>query len=398
MSDAITPIVDEILPEVVRLRQDLHAHPELSFQERSTAGKVRAILRELPGVEVSPPIMETDVVAVLDTGRPGRCMGIRADLDALPLDEEASLEEVAYRSTVPGVMHACGHDGHTATLVGTAMVLSRLAPQMSGKVKFIFQPGEEEGGGAKTLCAEGVMTNPQVDAIIALHAWPVRSVGTVSLRYGPALASNDPFFVTIRGHGSHGAYPQKGIDPIVASAHIVTALQTVVARNVAPIDAAVVTIGAINAGATTNIIPAECRMQGTLRHLRPEVGELLRRRVREIIEWTARAHGATADLRFEEGYPPVVNDDTMCRLVEEAARDMLGPEGIATDEPPSLGVEDFSYYGQRTPSVMFRLGVRPRHMEDYPPLHNPRFNFNDDALSVGIRVFCEVTRRFLAGA
>jgi len=237
-----------------------------------------------------------------------------------------------------------------------------------------------------------------VDAIIALHAWPVRSVGTVSLRYGPALASNDPFFVTIRGHGSHGAYPQKGIDPIVASAHIVTALQTVVARNVAPIDAAVVTIGAINAGATTNIIPAECRMQGTLRHLRPEVGELLRRRVREIIEWTARAHGATADLRFEEGYPPVVNDDTMCRLVEEAARDMLGPEGIATDEPPSLGVEDFSYYGQRTPSVMFRLGVRPRHMEDYPPLHNPRFNFNDDALSVGIRVFCEVTRRFLAGA
>ncbi len=398
MSDPITGILDEILPAVTRLRHDLHAHPELSFQERATAEKVRSLLKELPGIQVLPPIMETDVIALLDTGRPGPCMGIRADLDALPLEEEAGPEEVPYRSTVPGVMHACGHDGHTATLVGTAMALARLAPQLSGKVKFIFQPGEEEGGGAETLCAQGVMADPKVDAIIALHGWPTRPVGTVCLRYGPAMASNDPLFITVHGQGGHGAYPQRGIDPIVTAAHIITALQSIVARNVAPIDAAVLTIGAIAAGATTNVIPSECTMKGTLRHLRPEVGELLRRRVREVVELTARAHGATAEVRFEKGYPPVVNDESMCRLVEQTARDLLGPEQIITDEPPSLGVEDFSYYGQHAPAVMFRVGVRPHHLEDYPALHNPRFNFNDDTLPVGIRMFCELTRRFLTGA
>jgi amidohydrolase len=282
-------------------------------------------------------------------------------------------------------------------LVGSAMVLSQIADELPGKVKFVFQPAEEEGGGAQKLCEGGVLADPRVDGMIAQHGWPTLPLGSVALRCGPAMASNDPFSITVRGRGTHGAYPQRGIDPVCVAAYIVTALQSIVARTVSPLDAAVVSVGAIAGGSmlANNIIPDECEMKGTLRHLRPEVGEHLRHRLREIVEYTARAHGATAEVHFRQGYPPVVNDEKMSRLVEQTARDLLGPENINTDESPSMGVEDFAYYAQQVPAVMFRLGLLPKDQEHYPALHNPRFDFNDDALPIGIRMFCELTKRFL---
>ena len=209
------------------------------------------------------------------------------------------------------------------------------------------------------------------------------------------MASNKCFFITVKGVGAHGAYPHRGVDPIVVAAHIVTALQTIVARSVNPIEAGVVTVAAIHAGTATNIIPSVCELKGTLRYFNPEVGNLLRDRLMTIAEHTAQAHGATATVRFEEGYPPVNNEETVTALVEQTAREVLGPDNVFTDDPPSMGVEDFAYYLQHVPGMMFRVGVKPKNQDTYPALHNPRFNFNDDALPVGIRMFCELAMRFL---
>jgi len=396
MSDLFSKHVADIVPSIVTLRRDLHAHPELAFAEHRTGTRVREYLAALPNVKVLPPLLGTDVVAILNEDRPGRCIAFRADMDALPIMEETDPADVPYRSTTPGVMHACGHDGHTAMLVGTAMVLSRVADQLPGKIKFIFQPGEEDVGGAEGLCAKGAMANPKVDGIFALHAWPNQSVGRVSLRRGPAMAASCGFDLTVRGQGSHGAYPQRGIDPILVAAHIVTALQSIVARNIAPIDAAVVTVGAISGGAASNVIPSDCRMKGTIRHLRPEVGQLVQKRVREVAEHTALAHGAKAEVLLEPGCPPTINDERMCDLIESTAQAVLGPDWFFSDEPPSLGVEDFCYYGEHAPAAMFRLGVRPCEQDTYPPLHNPQFNFNDAATASGMTMLCELARRFLA--
>lgn len=394
MEDLFTTHIGEVFPEIAEFRRALHAHPELSFQERNTAARIRARLEQVPGLKVLPPLIETDVVAVLNANHPGPCIALRADIDALPIEEETDLP---YKSATPGVMHACGHDGHTATLLGTAIVLSRIADRLPGKVKFIFQPAEEDGGGGGVLCERGVLDNPKVDAAVALHAWPFEAVGTIAIRSGWVMAASNPFTITVHGQGSHGAYPHRGIDSIVVSAHIITALQTIVARTVDPLEPAVVTIGQIHAGAAENVIPAKAVMEGTLRYTRTDLGEQLRERLCRIVEHTATAHGATAEVRVQDGYPPMYNDEALTALIERTGRDLLGDANVQTQLPTSMGVEDFSYYAHKVPAAMFRLGMRPPSSDTYPTLHNPRFNFNDDALPVGMRMFCEVTRRFLAG-
>ena len=391
--DSIEPQIKRILPEVVELRRELHAHPELSRREFETARRLRQALSRLPNLTVLPPLLETDVVAVLNPDRAGPCIALRADLDALPIDEATN---VPYKSKVAGVMHACGHDGHTAILLGTAMILSQSADSLPGKVKFIFQPDEEDRGGGGELCRRGVLDAPKVNAAVALHAWPYQPLGAIVVRRGSIMAASTTFAVTIRGQGAHGAYPHRGIDPIVVAAHVITALQTIVSRNVAPQDAAVVTVGQVSAGSATNIIPPECTMRGTLRYVRPETGELVRQRLSTVAGHTARAHGAEAAIEFSPGYPPMVNDPDLARFVETVGRGVLGPQQVVTDEPISMGVEDFAFYAQQVPSVMFRLGLRPPGAESYPSLHSPQFDFNDDALPVGIRLFREIAARFLA--
>jgi amidohydrolase len=384
--------INRVLPEIVAFRRDLHTHPELSQQEHRSAQKVREELARLQNVQVLPPLIGTDVVAVLNADRPGPCIALRADIDALPIQEETG---AVYQSVNPGVMHACGHDGHTATLLGAAKVLSQAADCLPGKVKFIFQPDEEGTGGGRDLCEHGVLDSPKVDAIVALHAWPLQPLGTVAVRRGTVTAASSPFGIMVRGQGGHGAYPHRTIDPIVISAHVITALQTIVARTVDPLDSAVVSIGRIAAGAVGNVIPAECVMAGTMRYLRPETGQRMCEQVRRIAEQTAQAHGGQAEVTIELGYPPLVNDLKMAELVESVACGLLGQENVVTTEPPSLGVEDFAYYAQRVPAAMFRLGQRLPHVESAPHLHSPHFDFNDLSLPIGIGMFCEMVRRFL---
>lgn len=394
MADRFGQLIERIVPEMGVFRRELHAHPELSFQEQETARKVRAFLERLPNVRVLPPLIGTDVVAVLNPDREGPCLALRADMDALPITEET---DVAHRSTLPGVMHACGHDGHTAILAGTAAVLSACAGELSGRVKFIFQPAEEEGAGAGKLVERGVLEAPKVDAAIALHAWPNQPVGTIAVRTGPACAATNEVRITVRGKGGHGAYPHRCIDPILIAAHIVTGLQTLVARNVSPFESGVVTIGQIAGGTTNNVIPPECALRGTIRHYAPEVGELLRTGVRRIAEQTALAQGGQAEVQILDGYPALNNDARVAALVEATGREVLGAKQVVTDEPPSMGAEDFAYYARCVPGAMFRLGVRPPGVETYPGLHHPQFEFRDEALPVGLRMFCELARRFLNG-
>ena len=393
MSRKLLQRVERVLPEVVAFRRDLHAHPELSRQEHETSRKVRERLQPLPGLDVLPPLMETDVVAVLNADRDGSCIAIRADMDALPIDEQT---DVTHKSTVPGVMHACGHDGHTAIALGTAMVLSELRDKLPGKVKFIFQPDEENGGGGGVLCERGVLDSPKVDAAVALHGWPNDAVGSIATTVGPASAANTPIEITVCGQGAHGAYPHRGVDPIVVAAHIITALQSIVSRTLDPLDSGVVTIGQIMAGSACNVIPSECKMAGTLRFLHTEAGEQIRQRVQRIVENTAKAHGAEATVEFGPGYPPIHNDARITQHVEDAARDVVGEDNLRTGLNLSLGVEDFGFYAQRVPASMFRLGLRPKGKDTYPGLHSPMFDFNDDAIDVGIQMFCEIVSQFFA--
>ncbi|NLX14936.1 MAG: amidohydrolase [Phycisphaerales bacterium] len=384
--------IRQVLAEVTAFRRALHTHPELSYEEFQTACKVRDVLAGLPNLTLLKPLIGTDVVAVLNEGRSGPCLALRADMDALPITEET---DVPYRSAVPGVMHACGHDGHTAILLGTAMVLTRMADELPGRVVFVFQPGEEEGGGGGKLCATGILEQLKVDAAVALHGWPIRPVGSIAVSHGPATAANNEFEITITGKSGHGAAPQRCVDPIVIAAHLVTALQTLVSRTVDPLQAAVVTIGQMVAGTASNVIPEQCHLKGTLRYMRDEVGEQLRRSLGHLVEHTAIAHGARSEMSIREGYPPLHNDPGLTELVEQAAGDLLGQDHVYAGEPPSMGVEDFAFYAQRVPAVLVRLGLRPSDAETCPTLHNAKFDFNDDALPVGMRLFCELTRRFL---
>ncbi|HOW18516.1 MAG TPA: M20 family metallopeptidase [Phycisphaerae bacterium] len=390
MSD-LQKLIDAILPDMIALRHDLHAHPELGFQEERTSKRVAEVLSSTGNLAIRTGIARTGVVALLNADHPGPCLAIRADMDALPIHEETG---VPYASQTPGMMHACGHDGHTSCLVGTALVLSRLADRIPGKIKFIFQPAEENDGGGREMVRAGVLENPHVDAAIAPHAWPAQPVGTISVRPGPAMAAVDTAVITIVGKGSHGAYPHRGIDPILTAAYVVVAMQSIVSRTIDPVDCGVVTVGSIHAGSAPNIIPPECAMQLTLRSHRRETREHLQRMVAQIAENTAKAHGATAKVAIEEGYPVVVNDPVLARWVVEVGREVLGPERATDTDPPSMGAEDFAFYAERVPAVMFRLGVRPADMETYPSLHNPTFNFNDDAMATGIRMLCELAMRF----
>jgi amidohydrolase len=385
--NAIEPLRDDL----ISWRHDFHARPELSRHEHRTSARVREILTTIPGLQVHDPLDETDVVAVLNADRTGPCIALRADMDALPIEEQTGKP---YASQNSGVMHACGHDGHTTTLLGVARVLAGMADRWPGPIKFIFQPDEEGDGGAERLCDKGVLSNPDVKAIVGLHAWPQRRVGTVSVRPGPSMAANTGILIEIEGQGCHGAYPHRGVDTIVVAAHVVTALQTIVSRTVNPLEPAVVTIGEIKAGATTNVIPATCRMQGTIRFTNPQVGEDIGRRITRIVEHTALAHGAKVHVKLIKGYPPLANDERVAAIVYQSAAALLGEENIITNEPISMGVEDFAFYAQHVPACMFRLGVCPRDQESYPGLHSPHFDFNDDALPIGVAMFCEITQRF----
>lgn len=391
MQDDIKAKVVESTAFVQKLRWDIHQYPELSLKEERTAALVETNLKDL-GLEVRR-VGVTGVVGLLRGERPGKTLALRADMDALPLTERTGCP---FPSQVPGVMHACGHDAHTAILLGTAKVLAGLREDLAGNVKFLFQPAEENNptGGAHILMDGGALDDPKVNLILALHVWPDLPTGTIGVRTGPLMAASDRVFLTIRGKSSHGSAPHQGVDAIVATAHVVTALQTIVSRNVSPLEAAVLSFGTVHGGNRYNIIAEEVKLEGTCRTLNPQVRELVPRRLAELATKVAEGLGASCETSYIRGYPPVVNAEEGVELIRRAGIDALGASGVVQPEYPGMGAEDFAFYLEKIPGALFWLGCTAPGAKKVP-LHNPEFLVDERALPIGVEVFVRAALSYL---
>lgn len=381
----------DVLADMVALRRDLHANPELGGKEQRTAGIVASRLRAL-GASVRDGIAGTGVVGVISGARPGPCVALRADMDALPIEDR---KDVEYRSRVPGVMHACGHDGHVAMLLGVAEILKALSGEFSGSVKLIFQPAEEGPGGAEPMIKGGVLSDPDVSAVVSTHIWPDLPTGVVAVRSGPVMAAVDGIDITIRGEGGHGAAPHRSVDAIVVAAQAIMALQTIASRQVNPVDPMVLTIGTISGGYRHNVIADEVRMSGTLRTLNPA----LRKTVPGIIDRTlagvTQSAGGTYEFTRTPGYPALINDETVASVIAESAKRLLGKRHVIEQIEPSMGGEDFAYFLQEVPGAMFMLGAgNPAKGAKYPA-HHPRFDFDEDAMANGVALMVDVVLELL---
>ncbi|HTQ33290.1 MAG TPA: M20 aminoacylase family protein [Stellaceae bacterium] len=385
----IIPEVLENLDELTQTRRDIHAHPELGFEEERTADIVAAKLAEY-GCEVHRGLATTGVVGTIRRGNSLKAIGLRADMDCLPMQE---LNDFAHRSMHDGKMHACGHDGHTTMLLGAAKYLAKTR-NFDGTVHFIFQPGEEGHGGGRVMVEQGLFDKFPCGAVFAMHNKPGIPVGAMATRVGALLAATDRFDITVRGQGVHAAYPHLGVDPFVAGAQIVTALQSVVARNVEPIDSAVVTIGFMKGGSAYNVIPDELQIGGTVRSFRPETQDMIERRMDEIVRGTAAACGATAALTYRRGYPPTVNHAAEAEFACDVAAEICGGDMVNRNIAPTMGGEDFSYMLRAVPGAMMWLGNGSGEGGCY--LHNARYDFNDSALPYGVSFFVRLAERFLA--
>ncbi len=377
--------VDAIAHALVEWRRDFHRHPELAFEERRTSQVVREFL-EATGVEVRP-CGRTGLRGVLRGGRPGRTVALRADMDALPVAEIADHD---YRSQNPGVMHACGHDGHMAILMGAARVLAARRDTLPGNVVFLFQPSEENSpGGAPLMIEEGALDG--VDAVFGIHLWQPLPSGIVGLRAGALMAQADEFEVTVHGRGGHASQPNATVDPVVVASHVVVAAQTIVSRFNNPLEPAVVSFTTIHGGRIHNVIPDTVTMTGTVRTLDMATQRAIKQRLGEVCEATCRLFGATAEFKYDDGYPPVVNDAASVDLVVRAAAHELGAERVKTIVPV-MGGEDFAYYLQRVPGAFAMLGIG----DDRPfPHHNARFDIDERVLPIGVRLMTAVALEML---
>ncbi len=380
------------LPELIAIRHDLHAHPELGYEEQRTAQVVQRELGKAGVKSVSGLAGGTGVLGFLP-GDADRSVGLRADMDALPIVEETGLP---YASTTPGRMHACGHDGHTTILLGAARVLSRMAASgpLPRPVTFVFQPAEEGGAGGKRMVEDGCLTGrhfgPPVDGMFGLHGWPDLPLGVVGTRPGPLLAASDRFDIKVKGVGSHAAWPHAARDPVVAAAAIVNTLQTIASRNVPPLEAIVVSITMLKAGSAYNVIPPEAVISGTVRTLTPGVLELAQRRIREIADGIAAAYGCSAVLDYRLGYPVTLNSPEAVNVFNQTATHALGEDRVVNLSQPVMGGEDFSFYCHKVPSCFFVLGLVPPGQTSMPSLHHPKFDFNDEAIATGVEMFCRL--------
>lgn len=378
------------LASLTALRHELHAHPELAFHENRTSKVVQKELAAL-GIPFKAGLAKTGVVGYLPStgGNNTSSVGLRADMDALPIEEATGKP---YSSTCPGVMHACGHDGHTTMLIGAARVLKALS-QRPHAVTFVFQPAEENGGGGHVLCEQGVLKGeagggigPRIRCMFGQHGWPSLDVGTVWTKPGAVLANTDDFYVTVKGVQAHGAYPHQGRDTIVCGAAIVTALQTIASRNVGPLDSVVVTVGQFLAGTATNIIPQEAKLVGTVRTLSAQTKAIAKERLFALVEHTAKAHGCEAEINWVDGYPATINDAALTERFVMLAKNAVGEDRVGLLPEPSMGGEDFAFYGQQVPACFFMLGLKPPGAARFPSLHQPDFDFNDNALALGIEM------------
>jgi len=381
-------------PWLQEIRRDLHQHPELGLEEHRTAKRVQGWLDEL-GIENVGGVGQTGVVGLIygkagqDSGgnsegtSDGRTVALRADMDALPLQDA---KEVPYRSQIAGKMHACGHDVHMTVLLGAARLLAERRDEFSGVVKLLFQPAEETVGGAQLMIADGVLEDPPVAAIFGLHVDPGMDVGSVGVRYGQRNASSDTVTLTINGRSGHGAYPAGAVDAIVVAAHVVTAIQSVVSRNIDARRSAVVSFGTVSGGTQGNIIANRVRLVGTVRALEPEIRSRVLERVKEIAEGVASGLGGSAELTVEPGYEPLINHDEIVDIVRGNVVRLVGEDRLVIRPYPNMGVEDFAYYVSRVPGAFFSLGVRNQAAGIVHPVHNELFDADEDCLALGAAV------------
>ena len=377
--------------QLVETRRDFHRHPELGFEEERTAGLVADRLTAL-GLAVRRHVGRTGVVGVLTGDRSGPVVALRADMDALPVTEQG---DVPYKSVYPGKMHACGHDAHTAMLLGAATLLAARRADLAGQVVFLFQPAEEGPGGAQPMIEDGALDHPRVEAVAGLHVSTDLPVGTVGVRSGPVSASADSFTLTVRGEGGHGAAPHVGVDAIVVAAQLVTGLQMVSSRMTNPRDPVVVTVGTIEGGYRHNIIADRVHMTGTIRTMSPEVRSAVPGQIQRLAAGICHGLGAEYNFQLQPGYPSVINDDGMVSLARDVAVELVGGAAVR-DVSPTMGAEDFAYFAGQVPGVFVRLGAGNPARGIVHPGHHPRFDIDEDCLPVGSALLAGIAERFLA--
>jgi len=388
------PIIEDIhafSDDMTSWRRSLHAYPEIAFEEHRTSAFVAEMLVGF-GFDVHRGLAGTGVVGTLTTGD-GPAIGLRADMDALPIDEVADVADVPHRSQRAGHMHACGHDGHTAMLLGAARYLAA-SRRFRGTVHVIFQPAEENEGGGRVMVEEGLFDRFPVEAVYGLHNWPGMPAGHFAVGDGPMMASCDSFEIAVSGHGCHGAMPHYGTDVVVAAAAMVGALQTIVTRRRDPVDPAVLSVTQIHAGDTWNVIPATAVLRGTVRCFRAETQDLIESAIRSIAKGTAEAHGCSADVAYRRQYPATVNTPEEARKAALAAVRVVGREKVVLNPPPTMGSEDFSFMLQAVPGCYVWLGAG--RGAETPTLHSPRYDFNDSILPVGASYWASLAETILA--
>jgi len=374
-------ILDDIFSTVVAIRRDFHRHPELGLEEFRTADKIEEYLTEW-GIEVEQRINKTSVIGLIK----GTChnsvnIGLRADIDALPILEENNCD---YKSVIPGKMHACGHDAHIAIQLGAAYILNKISYILPGSVKLFFQQAEETVGGAKKIIEAQGLENPRIDHVLGMHVCPKLSVGTFGVRYGTAYATSDTIIIDVHGKASHAAAPQNGVDAVVVASHVIIALQNLISRNISALDSAVLSFGMINGGVAHNVVADHVKIKGTLRTLDQEVRKYLKTRIFEVAKHVAKAYDADITLAAKPGYDALINDKTTTDIVKDVAIKVLGENNVKILEHPSLGVEDFAYFAKARPSTYNRLGAS--NTEKEVNLHDSKFDIDEKAMYYGILI------------
>jgi amidohydrolase len=387
----IVDSIEKLQPDLTRIRRDLHAHPELAFGEQRTSD---VVARELAsyGIDVHRGLAGTGVVGTIRNGTSTRSIGLRADMDALPIQEANTFD---HRSRHDGKMHACGHDGHTTMLLGAARHLAE-ARNFDGTVHFIFQPAEEHDGGGRVMVEQGLFDKFPMDAVYGLHNWPGLDLGRFALIPGPMMASADQFDIVVRGHGAHAAMPHLGVDPVVAGSAIVQALQTLVSRGIEPVDAAVISVTQFHAGDAYNVIPTEAVLRGTVRTFKPATRDAMEAGMRRICENTAAAYGASAEFTYQRGYPPLINWPEQTEISARVLEAMVGKDHVHRQFPPTMGAEDFAFMLQAKPGCYVFMGNGQGAGIPGCMLHNPGYDFNDQALPIGASYWVRLVEHCLA--
>lgn len=376
---------EEITNKLIEVRRHLHKYPELSFQEYNTYEYITNVLKEwgIPFEKIGDTGIFVDIIG--ENGE-GPHIGIRADIDALPIQEQTGLP---FSSVNQGVMHACGHDGHTTILLGTVYQLHKLKSRLKGRIRCIFQPGEEADGAARQLIELGVLENPSIDEMIALHLWPHLPHGTIGVRYGAITASCDDFVIEIEGKGGHSARPHQAIDAITISSQIIQALHTLVTKANNPVEPVVVHVGKIAGGTASNVVASHVVLEGTIRTVTFETRKKIKSQFIDLCENIAKSFGGKAKVQYIDGHPPVINSESVTRAVEESAKEILGPEKVVYLKEPSMGADDFGAFAEKVPSTYFRLGTALVEKTVYD-LHHPKFEFDESIIPIGTQLFTHI--------